>query len=85
MDKHRQRFGQIRIGNLLSIHEPEDDQDEEEHQFPMKPPLSFDAKEPLCQSKIKSADDGNDKDRVVNEQIDSSLDPLSPFNLGRIG
>ena len=40
------------IGNLLSIHEPEDDQDDEEHQFPMQPPLSFDAKEPLRQSKI---------------------------------
>ena len=85
MDKHRQRFGQIRIGNLLSIHEPEDDQDDEEHQFPMQPPLSFDAKEPLCQSKIKSADDGNDKDRVIDEKIDSALDPLSPFNLDRIG
>ena len=52
MDKHRQRFGQVRIGNLLTVHEPEDDQDEEEHQFPMQPALSFDAKEPLCQSKI---------------------------------
>ena len=85
MDKHRQRFRKIRFGNLLAIHKSEDYQDYEEHQFPMQPPLPFDAKEPLCQSKIKSADDGNDKDRVVNEQIDSSLDPLSPFNLGRIG
>ena len=39
---------EIRVGNLFSIHESEDDQDEEEHQFPMQPPLPFDAKEPLC-------------------------------------
>ena len=80
--EHRQRFGQILIADLPPVQEPEQDQHEQQSQLGVKPTGLEVAP---YGGEVESGPDGDNEDRVVDEQVDSPLNPLNALDLHRIG
>jgi len=80
--EHRQRLGQVLVADLPPVQKPEHDQHHEQPQLGVEP---AGLKVAPRGGEVESGTDGDDENRVVDEQVDSPLNPLNALDLHRIG